>query len=359
MNAWNNPEQSQYLRRFISLCLVIVFVLLFNSCNFVAKNDKDNEDSSLEETRVALSVEQTLATQQSGNANATIAAQQATIQAQVMLATMQAQQPAPQAPAPPIAVTAPPQAPPGSNPPSGNVKQFMQSAQILLFEDIVADPSKTRYFKQTLDSMGLRYKDDGNAIGWLKNDLISGTPDGKTWDLIIMAMEARGDVSGEYFEYLMDVLNKGSSVILESWYLDAVSEGKISPVLTKCGVQVYPYFPRSGDLTDVVLYPLQAASSHPIMNSPNKGLSFTKSQFTWLWSGDLGSLMAMTGKGDPVFLLGRNPKKEGQDAALATCMGGRLILQTFSSHSFSYKNLGPLLENYIYYSLGVRMSGGK
>jgi hypothetical protein len=234
----------------------------------------------------------------------------------------------------------------------------MKTAQILLFEDVVADPTKSRYFKQTLDSMGLRYKDDGNAIGWLKNDMISGSPTGQPWDLIIMAIEERGEVSGEYFEYLQDVLNKGSSVILESWYLDAVSEGKISPILTKCGVQVYPYFPRSGDLTDVILYPLQAATSHPIMNNPNKGLSFTKSQYTWLFSGDLGSLMAMTGHGDPVFLLGRNPKKEGQDAALATCLGGQLILQTFSSHSFSYKTLGPLLENYIYFSLGVRMNRG-
>ncbi len=112
------------------------------------------------------------------------------------------------------------------------------------------------------------------------------------------------------------------------------------------------------DLTDVVLYPYSAASSSPIMNDPNRGLSFTKSLYTWLFSGDLGSLMALTGKGDAAFLLGRSPKNEVKDGALATCMGGQLILQTFSSHSFSYNTLYPLWENYITNALRWRFSGG-
>ena len=112
------------------------------------------------------------------------------------------------------------------------------------------------------------------------------------------------------------------------------------------------------DLTDVVNYPYPAASQHPIMNNPNGGLSFTKSLNTWLFSMDLGSKMAYTGRGDAVFLMGTKPQDEVKDATLVTCLGGQLILQTFSSHSFSYKTIYPLWENYIHNALMTRYSGG-
>jgi hypothetical protein len=360
---------SRQLKSIFILSVISVFLLICASCNFIAPDDEKESDSKNEETRVALSVEETLSASQG---NATIEAQQATIQAQAAMATSQAAQSTAQGQQPPVQVTAPvsqetlvpvgvstPQAPPPQNPPpQGNINELMKSAQILLFEDAVADPSLKRYIKETLDNMGLNYKDEGNAIGWLKNDLLSGSPAGKPWDLVILAIEARGNVSGEYFDYLEDVLNKGTSVIIEAWHLDAISQGKVSPILVQCGVQVYPYFPKNLDLTDVVLYPYTAAESHPIMNDPNRGLTFTKSLNTWLYFGDLGSLMAHTGQGDAIFLLGRDPGNEVKDAALATCMGGKLILQTFSSHSFSYERMGPLWENYITNALRVRFAGG-
>lgn len=352
--------------RLISAILLILLMLFGASCNFIAPDDdKDKDNGEMEETRVALSVEQTLSAQHEQDVNATIVAQQATIQAQAALATAQAQQPPVQVTVPVIPETpmqpgnTPPAAPPPQvPPPQGNINEMMKNAQILLFEDAIADPTMARYVKQTLDSMGLRYKDDGNAIGWLKNDLLSGSPTGKPWDLVILAIEARGNVSGEYFEYLQDVLNKGTSVVMEAWHLDEISKGKIAPILTKCGVQVYPYFPRNLDLTDVVLYPYPAASEHPIMNDPNHGLNFTKSLNTWLYYGDLGSLMALTGQGNPIFLLGRDPKSGIKDAALVSCLNGQLTLQTFSSHSFSYDRMGPLWENYITNALRVRFGGG-
>jgi len=337
--------------------LLVVFLVFSGACNFVAPDKDKNGDKNQEETRVAISVEQTMAAAKSDDAQATIAAQQALIQTQAAITTMQAQQP------PPVQVTAPgmpaPPVQPRNTPlPPGNINEQMKNAQILLFEDAIADPSLQRYVKDTLDNMGLSYKDDGNAIGWLKNDLLSGSPTGKPWDLVILAIEARGNVSGEYFDYLEEALNKGTSVIMEAWHLDAISKGKISPILAKCGVQVYPYFPSKGDLTDVVIYPYDAAQTHPIMNDPNGGLTFTKSLTTWLFTGDLGSLMAYTGQGNPIFLVGRDTKNQVKDGALVTCMNGQLILQTFSSHSFSYQRMGPLWENYITNALRVRFGGG-
>jgi hypothetical protein len=339
--------------------------LLSSACNFIPSNNEPTENPNLEATRIARSVGETLAANDLNNTNATSAAQQSTLQAQAGLSTQAAQttalvtSPPVQATQPSQASALPPQpAPITQNPPSGDFKQWMNSAQILLFEDVVGNPGMSRYIKQTLDGMNLRYKDDGNAIGWLKNDLLSGSRTGKPWDLVIIAVEARGNVSGEYFDYLKNVIDAKSSVILEAWHLDAISEGKVGPILAECGVQVYPYFTRAMNLTDVVLYPYPAAAASPITNDPNKGLSFTKSLNTWLFTGDLGSLMAYTGHGDAVFLLGRNPEDDVRDGALASCMSGRLTLQTFSSHSFSYKTIYPLWENYIINALRVRFGGG-
>ncbi len=362
MSSFRFPVPLQDMRRLFVAIMLISLLSFTAACNFSAPEKKEKTDPGLEETRVALSVEQTLTAAKSNDVQATIVAQQATLQAQAALATAQAQQPAPPQVTEPVMpatpAQAPPPQPPQPPPPSGNFNEQMKNAQILLFEDAIANPALQRYVKETLDNMGLRYKDDGNAIGWLKNDLLSGSPTGKPWDLVIIAIEVRGSVSGEYFDYLEDVLNKGTPVIMEAWHLDAISKGKVAPILAKCGVQVYPYFPGRGDLTDVVLYPYDAAQNHPIMNDPNRGLTFTKSQFTWLYTGDLGSLMAYTGQGNPVFLLGRDTKNQVKDGALVTCMDGRLILQTFSSHSFSYQRMGPLWENYITNALRVRFGGG-
>jgi len=227
---------------------------------------------------------------------------------------------------------------------------MMKNASILLYEDMVEDVSEYRYVKRTLDAMGLQYKDDGNAMGWLKSDLLGGK-----WDLVIIAVEYRTDVSGEFFDYLNSVLQQGSSVILEAFHLDEVSEGAVSPILAKCGVQVYPYVPKTGGTLDVVMWPLGV--QHPVLEQPNSGMSFTRARDKWLWSFDLGFQMAQTGSGDAVLLLGTNAQEKLMDGTLAVCMGGQLTLQGFSSHSFEYTTMYPLWENMIYNALKIRLTG--
>jgi hypothetical protein len=359
-------------KRYFFLCITVILTMtIFPSCNFVASDE--SKDSNLNQTQVALGVQQTLTAKEGGGANATIAAQQATIQAQAALATAQAQQPPPQQPTQQVVQPTPiqpqqppqqpapiqPQQPPQPQPPApGNINELMKTAQILLYEDMIDDPSEYRYVKKTLDAMGLRYKDDGNAQGWLKSDLLGSSPSGKPWDLVIVAAESRSDVTGEYFDYIKAILDKGTPVILESWILDSVSQGSVSPILAKCGVQVYPYFPKSFSVNDVVLWPISSTNQHPIMNDPNRGLTFTRARDKWLYSMDLGSLMALTGRGDAIFLLGRDAQSDFKDGALTVCMKGHLVLQTFSSHSFEWDTMYPLWENYITFALKVRFSGG-
>ena len=343
--------------------LMLVFAML--SCN-ISVGESDN---SAVQTQAALSAQQTMLAMQSEGINQTLTAQQALLSAQSAQTTNQAQPPTPNFnatqvalastqtaafPPPteeviqsPVAPTVPPPGnPTAPPPPSGNLQEMMKSASILVYEDIVVDPAYTQYVKKTLDMMGLKYKWDGNAVGRLKADLLGGAPNGQPWDLVILAIEARGNVSGEYFDYLMGVLNQGTAVVMEAWHLDAISQGTVSSILTRCGVEVREYSTDWGNINDVLIWPIPPVT-HPVMITPNSGMSFTKGLDTWIWSGDLGSLMTPTGQGDAQLLMSTNATYKDSHGVLTVCMGGQMILQTFSSHSFTFQTMGPMWENYI------------
>jgi hypothetical protein len=234
-------------RNLLVLPAVVLFIASL-SCTIEMGNSSSN---SIGATQTALALQQTSLALQNMGINLTQAAQQATlppVQAslptpdlaatqiamavqQTSIAAASGATPVPvsvEATQPPVpAVTEPPQAPP-------DLDSLMKSASILVYEDIVEDPGETQYVKKTLESMGLKYKWDGNALGWLKTDMLT-QPGGKPWDLVIIAAETRSDVSGEYFDYLSDVLNAGSSVIVEAWHLDQIDQGAVAPILSKCG----------------------------------------------------------------------------------------------------------------------------
>jgi len=361
-------------RNILTLTLMILLVISLGSCSFLS-SDSNDDDDSMQETQIALGIQQTalaekeLAATRDAQAGGgavqptpDLAATQVAASVQQTMAASSGGATPPQQPA----ITAPPPqqpptqaAAPTSQQPAGDLQTMMKSAKILLYEDIVNDPSESRYVQKTLKAMGLNFKDDGSAKGWLKNDLLGGAPGGGPWDLVILAIETRGQVSGEYFEYLNDVLNQGTSVILEAWHLDQISGGTVSMILTKCGIQVYPYFPKTGQSLDVVVWPISGASGHPILSDPNSGMSFTRARTKWIWSGDLGDRMALTGNGDAILLMGTNPSENYKDGVLATCMNGQLTHMGFSSHSFEYQTMYPLWENMITNALRVRLMGGQ
>lgn len=368
---------SSHLRKIAMMTAAITLVFAMLSCN-ISMSDTAND--STVQTQAALGVQQTMLAMQSGGIEATVAAQQALLNNQATAAAAQIQQPLTPTPdynatqialsvaqtaqaqptspvmaQSPAAPTTPPQVEPTAPPPppSGNLQEWMKSATILVYEDIVVDPGETQYIKKTLDMMGLNYKWDGNAVGRLKSDLLSGAQGGQPWDLVIFGIEARGNVSGEYFEYLMDVINQGTAVILEAWHLDAISQGTVSMILAKCGADVIDYPTETGTLIDVLIWPISGVS-HPVLNTPNSGMSFTKARDTWLWSGDLGSRIEPTGHGDIQLLMGTDATSKDRHGVLGVCMDGQLILQTFSSHSFGYQTMGPQWENYIYNALKWR-----
>lgn len=365
------PIHISQLQRLVFVLICIFTTLAMTGCDLATDSDLGPD---YQETLVNLQVQQTMVAedlasgiQQTASAqNATLQAQQ-TLQAsqlsQIPIAsptmdtqlsvqeTIQAQQPTPNAQPAPTETTAiiKPS-------PTVDLQSQIKSANILLYEDMVSETGTNRYVKDTLDRMGLSYKDDGNAQGWFKSDILNGSPDGGPWDLVIVAAEAKSGVQGEFFEYISDALNKGSSVILEVWYLDQIAAGAASSLLDQCGVEFEKDWSKVPP-SRMVMFPLD--SSHPIMREPNPSLSFTKVTSYW-WDEtlqniyDIGDWMKISSGGDARLLVGTIAAEKMTHGTVAVCIDDRLIIQTFSSHQLTYNSMTYVWENYIYNALRVR-----
>ncbi|MFM8322968.1 MAG: hypothetical protein ACKOC5_18820 [Chloroflexota bacterium] len=365
MGGHINPRPQRLFSPALALPLTaLALALLACAVNLSSKDSPPAGPGGLELTQTAMSIQQTaIAGQNSALAAAqTAAAAQATLPPTPDLPATQAAlaaQLTQAAPAPlPVALDTPvlptdrpsqpaPQASPAPPQDDAGFEAWKKDARILVYEDIVVDSSVVPYLRKLLPKLGLEHEWVGNAMGKLKDGMLY-----ENWDLIIIAAETRSGVSGEYFDYMRDVLDKGTPFVLEAWYLDRVYQGAVGPILDQCGVAVDPYVPTTKTTNDVTQYAL--VDSHPILDRPNSGLTFTEGYSFWLRSGDLGSLMSLTGAGDAQLLLGIDRRSRQQGGTLATCLDGLLTLQTFSSHSFPYDVMAPLWENMIDKALRVR-----
>ena len=341
------------------LVLVSLLILVGLSCNLFSSGD-NNDDETNQETEVALSIQQTLTAEADDNATQTAEVQPAepeVSQPTPDLAATQAaliQQPIGQTP--PVEADTQPTLEavqptiPAIEPEDPAFDQWMRSASILLYEDIVNYQQFSRYVQNTLNRMDLPYDDVGSAKGDFKNKILGGTPNGQPWDLIIVAAEARGGIQGEFFEHLNLALERGSSIIFEVWHLDQIYLGKAAIFLNKCGVTVRNYTGKN--ISDVSVYSVNGVD-HPILYQPNPGLTFTTAKPVWAFS-DLGDLFTLTGSGSGQILMATNPNDSTQNGVLTVCEGGKVIFQTFNSHNFPENIMRLQWENYIYNALKVR-----
>ncbi len=226
--------------------------------------------------------------------------------------------------------------------PTVDVLALMKSANIVLYEDAIGT-GLPRYVKTALDGMGLGYTDTVDRIGDFKEELTSG----KTWDLIIVASEARGGVRGEFFDYIGENLDKGSAVIIELWYLDKIFDGRIKPILENCGIAFQKNWNNTNERAQFWLVP-----DSPVFHEPNDGVYLTR--YLNYWLGDVGDLIKIAPGGDATLLAGVVSTTAETNGTLASCHNGRMLIQTFSSHDYRKEDIVPLWQNYITYVLKNR-----
>ncbi len=288
----------------------------------------------------------------------TLNAQRSTAQASALLtAGLPATTPSPPpiqpagATEPPLPTLSPSETPPALD--EEALRERMKTANILLYEDMVAHTDTKRYVKEALLTLGLPFKDDGNAKGWLVKDLEQGPPGGGVWDLVILALEDQVGMQGEFFDFALHAIEQGASVILEVHFLDQTYLGSGQPLLARCGVE-YQGNRRKIPPGQMALFVLDPA--HPLLQEPNANISFTTtSNYWWDPTGrrvyDTGDLVKRTPNSAARLLLGSQPQEKDTHGVLTVCSDDRLILQTFASHTLAYESGWRLWQNSIYFAL--------
>lgn len=325
-------------------------LILLMACNLAG--GVSQTDSGLGMTQTAVVLKETMLAQQ-----ATQLALQATQTAAANVPPTVAPSVAP--PTPPVVSASPtvpqptaipPTAPPptaeggaSSLPPFGDWKH---TARILLFEDMAGEPSTGRYVLAALKDLGFPYVDVKDAAGRFKEELLSGS-----WDLIISAKEFRGPVSGEFYVYLNDALDAGSSVVIEEWQLDSIGAGKISAILNRCGVEFQADWTNPPTI-DQVLTPVSTDS--PIFHRPYNGKDIQLTNPTNFWWGDYGDLMKLTSGSQAVPLWTAGTNTTTSYLVAVSCLNDRLIIQTYSTHSYGRDRVVHMWANYIFNALKAR-----
>lgn len=222
-----------------------------------------------------------------------------------------------------------------------DARERMKSARILVYEDT---PYIGMWVKNTLDGMGLKYTHVGDALGTFMENLNSGIP----WDLIIVAAEAHEEVSGDFFDVLTRrVTQEDTALIVELWYLDLISEGRIKPLTTQCGVELQKSYNTAESI-----YWLE--SNHPVFNEPNYAIPLIHYSPYWGWQA--GDYMRLLPGSDATLLAGMYQDRYSDYGVVASCFEGRVILQTFCNHDYDQTDIQLLWENYIYNTLKSRFA---
>lgn len=235
-----------------------------------------------------------------------------------------------------------------TNPPAPTVEvkvdmsEKIKDANILVFEDVRGFYDLAPWVTRVTQSMSLNHVTNvGDALGNFQKEIYSPTK----WDLIIISVEVRTNFSGEMFDGVIDRLNDGAAVIVELWHLDQIANGRIAPLMSKCGVSFQRNWerPYNYDPLDYSMYWLETSS--PIISSPNMVDPLYSS--TNYWFTDAGDQIKLASGGSATMLAGLYPKEKSSYGTLASCVDGRMIFQTFSTHDYKYEQMIPLWENYI------------
>ena len=221
--------------------------------------------------------------------------------------------------------------------PTSDLEAEIKAAKILVYENTDERGIGT-WVSDALDSMGLHYTNTGSYSGHFMEQLDSGAE----YDLIIVDAEDKDIISGEFWDQIYTRLTRDkAALIAEVWYLETESRGPISKILQGCGVRYRVDMPVDSSIYWWV-------PNSPVFNEPNTVLPLL--HYNSYWGDQAGDKLLLTG-GDAVMLAGVSSRASSGEGVLASCYGGRVIIQTFSDHDYHQGDIISLWQNYIHYTL--------
>jgi len=312
--------------------------IVIASCSFPSGSDPD-----MENTRVALAIQQTsLAMEQTriAQSSAPQETEEVAVQPTYTVYPTYTDQ-VPQVTEEPVQTE--------ESAPELTFEEWLEDANILLY-DAMYGQGDTPVIENAVDGLGLgrNTKNVGSNIG----DFLSEMNSAMQWDLIIVGSEFRSQVQGEIFDALVIEIDDGSSVILETWYIDQVYNGRIQPVMQRCGITFHQDWWRkaNADLNSFLIYLVEP--SDPLFSSPN--IIGMLIPYDILWVDDVGDTVEKISGSDAVLLAGRLPNESNSYGLITKCLDGRMVWQTFSTHDYKDQEMINLWQNYIYNTLLAR-----
>lgn len=305
----------------------------------------------VDETKIALGIAATSnAMQQTGTANAgdgEKAAKEADLQqtmdairVQQTVLALQAenQDIATATPQPPVAATDEPIVPTNTPDPMAGMDEKILNAKVLIFEDTV-ELGIGEWIGETVRRMGIKdyvqtYDRSGDFMQQLNSPI--------QWDLIIVGAEAKTKIQGEFWDAIMQHVDKKAAVIAEVWYLDQLGGGKIKSFTNECGVA----YSSDYDLADSIYW---WETESAVFTTPNIVVPLL--HYNRYWDAQCGDKLRTTGTGNAKLLAGIKVSPASQGGLIASCMDGRTIFQSFSNHDYHEDQIKDLWENYITYTL--------
>jgi len=329
----------------IGTILLLILGLLLASCEMIFPS----QDSGLESTRVALAIQQTsLARSQAQGQEAqppAVVPEQPAVQPtypQYPTFTVQVEE---QPPAQPEQTEEPEPEPE----PAESFEDWLKGVNILIYDDMWGD-GEPILAEDALDALGLGRNTTNvtDAMGHLMSNLNSAVD----WDLVIIIAEDHDAISGEFFDLVGDELDRGTSVIIELWYINRIASGRIQPVMQRCGIAYQKNWERAGgaNLNDYLIYLLDPSA--PLFSDPN--LISMLIPYDVYWTGDVGDRIKLVAGSNAVLLAGTLPKEYNSYGVIAECLDGRMIWQTFCSHDYKTQDMINLWQNYITNTLKAR-----
>ena len=222
--------------------------------------------------------------------------------------------------------------------PTQDFSARMKYAKILVYEN-TDERNIGLWIRDALDGLGLTYTHTGSYSGHFMEYLNSGT----NWDLIIVGAEDKDKISGEFWDVINTRITRNkAALIAEVWYLNTEAYGPINKILSGCGIS----YQKDYQLAESIYW---WVPEHPVFNEPNTVLPLL--HYNRFWANQTGDQIRLGSGGDATLLAGLAARPSSQEAVLATCYEGRVIIQTFSDHDYDQADVIPLWENYIYYTL--------
>ncbi|MCC6148395.1 MAG: hypothetical protein IT308_12630 [Anaerolineaceae bacterium] len=231
----------------------------------------------------------------------------------------------------------------------------IKAANVLIYDEPDVPGRLVPRLSKAIAGMGFSGGAVVNTSNYLGNfDRLLRT---QTWDLVVLSVENRSRTeigSLGLLDPLSNHLARGGALVVETWNLDEDQSALAGLLLNVCSAHVEKDWHRAADYTYADFLIPAFKPDSPVFSTPYAiNLPLRPTVF---WPGDAGDLLRLDTTGSSQILAGVLSTDPNNYGVLTSCLNGRMILQTFSTHDYPLYETVHLWQNMMHYTLANSLS---